>query len=230
MAHRAPPENDEVHPTMAIQIASIPQQDAIAARLRREGIYDTEGFNDAIVTTAGLTLFRSATSFGRTGLSEVKVFGRDTNIIGQGGQLPNSWHHYWYGVRGKFSALNQRLDTAANSVVFDQWRRLVDMSWFEFDFGLTPFFFCQLSEIPTQFPAHISQTQNATTLYEPANNIRDPKHRYDVTIESYPIEITSLETIQVKIPLASDNTLPTLTLETYVTILLVGTLMKGISG
>ena len=72
---------------MGIQVASIPIQSAIAARPRREGLYDTEGWNDA---TAGVTLrqFLDPRSFATASLAQTKQNPRDTNLIGSG-QVPS---------------------------------------------------------------------------------------------------------------------------------------------
>ena len=136
---------------------------------------------------------------------------------------------YWFGIRQRIAALAGNLTTLANAVVFEEMNRLRELTGFEFRFGTTPYITCQMTEVPCGMPLNVQTTQPSATVFTSSNPAADRRNIYDVSIDRLPIEITEIESIEVRLtPQAA--TVPSPTVELYITTILVGTLLKGLAG
>ena len=217
---------------MPIPVVTLPDRGQIQTFPRRNGIYDTEAYNDAVAVPAKLTLFQNFTAFQVANISLTKTFGRDTNMNGPGGSLAKGDYMHWYAINLPFSARGANLTTSANAVVFEEIARLRMLLWFTFRFGETPFVRCQADEVPQGVGVpRVMTTHPTTTVFAVENTKCDRDAYYDVTTNGWPTEITDLETFGVD--LETTTAAPaafTPTVELFPSCYLQGTWLKGIRG
>lgn len=218
---------------MGFPVVPILPEGEIATRPRRNSVYDTEAYNDAVAAPSKLTLFRNFQDFQEASVSlNPKVLGRDTNLSGPGGSLGKGDVLHWYSVTLPWSARGGNLSNAANVVFFEEVVRLRMMSWFTFRFGSTPYIQCQCDEIPQGVGVYQVMTTHPTTTVFPAANTKLCKQNaYDVTVRGQPSTITDLETFAVDIEKVTGAPFAiSPTIETFVTCHLNGIYLKGIRG
>jgi len=223
---------------MSIQTTPIPITGTVASRPRKESLYDSEGHNNAVAIT-NLTLFRNAANFATVGLTEVKTFGRDTNLTGAGGSLPKAHHFYLFGLRAKVRALNVNLGTAANQVTFEEVHRIRELGTLIFNFGTTPYITAPYDEIPSGVGAQFvtgAPAVAADRVFMPlSNGVPLRSNYYDVTVfnpgtqKPAPQEISEIEQFSVQLNFNA-VALPSPTVELYHQVILVGVYLKGITG
>jgi len=212
---------------VSMRVVPIPAVGAVGSRPRKEPIYDTEGWTGGAAMPAQLATFVSFNAFNSAGLGLAKAFGRDTNLQGQNG-LPAAHHHYWYSLRAKIRTLNAVLSTAANVVVPEQINRARELSFLQFRFASSELITVQMDECPNGTGPQFIQTThtNATVLSLPSG-VPSRGNGKDVTISGRPVEIVALEAFQVLIGTPGGFT-PLVDL--YVSIILEGLLLRGITG
>ncbi|MCC6752012.1 MAG: hypothetical protein IT371_30450 [Deltaproteobacteria bacterium] len=100
---------------------------------------------------------------------QTKLFGKDCNIQGMGGCLPQAWHFYWYG----WSIVP---DATAHA---DEVARLIDAGYVEFRFATSTLITVPLSSV--------------------IRKLDDSRQPYDVTVSGRPVEIQALEAFRVSL-------------------------------
>lgn len=212
---------------MTMRVVPIPAVGAVGSRPRKEPIYDTEGWVAGAANTGDITVFVNFAGFTTAGLGLAKAFGRDTNLQGQNG-LPAAHHHYWYGMRIKIRTLNAVLSSAGNVVVPEEINRARELSYAQFRFASSELITVQMDECPNGTgPQYINTTHaNATVLSLPSG-VPTRGNAKDVTISGRPVEIVALEAFRVLIGTPVGFT-PTVDL--YVSVILEGLLLRGITG
>ena len=216
---------------MSIPVLTLPQQGEILTRPRREGCYDTEGYAGGSAIPARLSIFSNVSAFspgaGTMGLTKTKY--RDHNFENSGGSLWKGSTLHWYGLKIKFRPLGAVMGGAAAVAVWDQIRRIRESTWFTFYFGSMPYISAQTWQVPqgTGFgDAFI--THNATTMIGTTHADLDRANHYDITLSGTPTTIGELEPFHMDIE--ASGVLPTPTLDIYLTPVLVGIFLKGITG
>lgn len=176
---------------------------------------------------AQIATFTNFATFNTAGLGLAKAFGRDTNLQGQNG-LPAAHHHYWYGIRAKIRTLNAVLSTLANVVVFEEVNRARELSFLQFRFASSELITIQLDEAPSGTgPQFVNTTHTGATVLSLPSGVPDRGNTKDVTISGRPVEIVALEAFQVLVGTPAGFT-PTV--DMYVSIILEGLLLRGITG
>jgi hypothetical protein len=212
---------------MAMRVVPIPAVGAVGSRPRKEPIYDTDGWAGGAPMPAQLATFTNFAAFNTAGLGLAKAYGRDTNLQGQNG-LPAATHHYWYGLRAKIRTMNANLTTAPNAVVPEQINRARELSYLQFRFASSELITIQFDEAPSGCgPAYIQTTHAASTVLSLPSGVPTRGNAKDVTISGRPVEIVALEAFQVLIGTPAGFT-PLVDL--YVSIILEGLLLRGITG
>ncbi len=128
---------------MSAPVQIVPQSQKIAARPRRESLYDTEAFVQAGTVTV-LPFFQNTRSFADT-LAGNKVQNFDTNLVGNGGSIPRGHYLRVFGVQLYETRRLAVLNTAAG---YDNKRALFDSSFFTLLLGSTPYLNAQTVQIP----------------------------------------------------------------------------------
>jgi hypothetical protein len=224
---------------MALKVVPIPTVGAVGSRPRKEPIYDTERWTGGAALPSSIQVFTSFNQFANNGMAGStlsKQFARDTNLSGQQG-LPAAHHHYWYGMRAKIRSMEANLANAANAVVSEQINRARDLSAAQFRFASSELITVQLDELPSGVgPAHISTTHTGVTAFSLPSGIPSRGNAKDVTISGRPVEIVALESFRVEILTPQPGTDPVsaapfvLQTDLYLTIILEGLLLRGITG
>jgi hypothetical protein len=212
---------------MTMRVVPIPAVGAVGSRPRKEPIFDTEGLAGGSAMPASITTFTNFSSFTTAGLGLAKAFGRDCNLQGQNG-LPAAHHHYWYGLRVKIRTLNANLGTAPNVVVSEELNRTRELSYLQFRFASSELLTVQLDECPNGTgPSNTFTTHTASTVFSLPSGVNSRNNAKDVTISGRPVEIVALEAFQVLIGIPTGFT-PTV--DMYVSVILEGLLLRGITG
>jgi hypothetical protein len=227
---------------MALRVVPIPAVGAVGSRPRKEPIYDTERYTGGVAPPTTIGVFVSFNAFanplGGAPLagSLVKAFGRDTNLSGQQG-LPAAHHHYWYGMRVKLRSMEADLSIAQNARVPEQLNRLRELSFAVFRFASSELLTVQLDELPSGVgPAHIATTHTGVTALSLPSGVPTRGNAKDVTISGRPVEIVALESFRVDINTPQPGVDPvtgvafTLITDLYLTVVLEGLLLRGITG
>ena len=201
---------------------------------RREDIYDSEAFRNA-VTIATVKCFRNYSAYADTnsGLITKQEY-QDTNLGGAtAGGLPNAMVFIWYKWRSKMRSKNSTMQTASNTVFFEECRRLRQSTVKIVNFAQSKYITCQGDEtISFTDSEHVATTNNAT--FVPTPNLASHFGK-DVTINGLPREISSLQDFNVETsPLtvssgAAGAALLSPTVNIYLTEVLGGVLTRGVA-
>lgn len=213
-----------------IQLVPLPAQGTVAGRPRKESVYDTDCWITGAAIPAQITLFQNFSAFSVVPPSLLtKQFGRDTNLRGSGSSgLPQATHFFWYAWRCKVRAMGSNLGTAANVVVSEQILRATVLSYAQFNFQSSTLLTVQLDELPSGTgPAYTNTTQNVATVFSLPNGVPDRRIGKDVTVMGRPIELNALEAFTVPVFTPQGGFTPTA--ELYVTMVLDGVLLRGLS-
>jgi hypothetical protein len=224
---------------MALRVVPIPAVGAVGSRPRKEPIYDTERYTGGVAPPSSIQVFTSFNQFANpasAGGTLSKQFARDTNLSGQQG-LPAAHHHYWYGMRCKIRAMEADLSSAANARVPENINRIRELSAAQFRFASSELITVQLDELPSGVgPQHIATTHTGVTTFSLPSGIPSRGNAKDVTISGRPVEIVALESFRVEILTPQPGTDPAsaaafvLVTDLYLTIILEGLLLRGITG
>lgn len=200
----------------------------IIVRPRRQALYDTEGDNNGVAIVQSMTCYRNYTAFSTSGLSLTKIYGRDTNLDSQAGSLPKGTVFHWKSITLPVSARTADLTTIANSVVFEEIRRIRSARWATFRFGQSPYWTEPCDEIPQGVGASkVMTTITNVLVFDIANGRLTRENRRDTTLNGFPVEITPNESFFLDL-VGHSALLPTPTVELYWSPHLHGTLMTGV--
>lgn len=214
---------------MGFKVTTIPAVGAVSARPRKEPLYDTEGYNNGVAMPTLLTLFANAAAFATGGLALTKTLGRDTNTGGITGTLPAAHMFYFYGWRHKVRPLDADLNAAANVVVPTEIYRMRTLAWVTFRYAQSDYVTVQADELPDGVgPMFIQTTHGGSTVLSIPNGVPDRRNFKDMTVSGKPPEINALEQFRVRHELAASPFNPTV--ELYVTTVLEGLLLRGVTG
>jgi hypothetical protein len=127
---------------MSAPVLTVPQGGPIAARPRREGLYDTEAFVAAGAVTQ-FPFFQNTRQFADT-LAGTKQQGLDTNLVGNGGSIPRG--HY-LRVFGAQTYVSRRTVQATTSAAITEKKKIWDMAYWTLLLGSTPYLNTQLTRV-----------------------------------------------------------------------------------
>jgi len=119
---------------MSAPVLTVPQGGPIAARPRREGLYDTEAFTAAGVVQT-FPLFQNTRTFAEAAAG-TKRQGLDTNLVGNGGSIPRG--HY-LRVFGAQMYITRRQVAALLAAAIGEKISLWDMGFWRLLLGSTPY-------------------------------------------------------------------------------------------
>ena len=145
---------------MSAPVLTVPQGGPIAARPRRENLYDTEAFVAAGTVTV-LPFFQNTRAFADP-LAGTKTQNLDTNLVGNGGSIPRGHYLRVFGAQMYETRRNSPPTTAAG---FDDFRKLPESSYWTLLLGSTPYLNAQTQQIPagTGLNGPLSTGEAATT-------------------------------------------------------------------
>ena len=126
--------------------SEIPALGKIAGLARKEPIYDTE----VVLATPGtqISVFANFTSFSNAPTNVLsKAFGRDTNLTGSQGGLPQAHRHMWYKWRMKCRSMDANLTLGANAGLLETIRRYRQLSYCIFQLAQTRYITVQADEL-----------------------------------------------------------------------------------
>lgn len=188
---------------------------------RKTGAYDMEGLVASTVP-ASTVFFQSSTGFNRT-LSTLtsKAYGRDTNITSKTGGMARGERLYAYGLSAKIDAGDATLNSAANIVMFDQWRRLWGISHILIKLGGDEFVVAQARDVPLQAPKILFHTFSDTLAPDISVD-----GMYDLTVAGDPYIFDQQEDFRIEFNTSPQNL--TLTVETHLTIRIEGVRIKAL--
>lgn len=202
---------------------------------RREDIYDSEAFRNA-VTIATVKCFRNYSAYADTNSALItKQEYQDTNLGGAtAGGLPNAMVFIWYKWRSKLRSKNSTFQTAANANSFyEECRRLRQSTVKIVNFAQSKYITAQGDETVSFTDCEqVASTLNASFI--PTPNVAAHMGK-DVTINGLPREISSLQDFNVETsPLVVSSgaqgaalLLPTVNI--YITEVLAGVLTRGVA-
>ncbi len=125
-------------------ILAVPTGGCIASRPRREGLYDSEAFvQGGYVST--FSLFQNTRKFQDPAWPYPKIFGLDTNLIGNGGSIPRGHYLRVSGAQLYVSRRTTQLLTASG---LDNKRMIFDGSYWQLLLGSTPYLFTPTFQVP----------------------------------------------------------------------------------
>ena len=128
---------------MSAPVLTVPQGGPIAARPRREGLYDTEAFVQAGTVTQ-FPFFQNTRQFADT-LAGTKQQGLDTNLVGNGGSIPRG--HY-LRVFGAQTYMSRRTVATLTSAAITDKKKLWEMSYWTLLLGSTPYLNTPTPQVP----------------------------------------------------------------------------------
>lgn len=145
---------------MSAPVLTVPQGGPIAARPRREGLYDTEAFVAAGTVTT-LPFFQNTRTFADVSAG-TKQSGLDTNLVGNGGSIPRGHYLRVFGVQCYMSRRGTQVLTAA---ALDNKRVLWDTAYWRLLLGSTPYMDVPFHRIPsgTGISGPVSTTEAGLT-------------------------------------------------------------------
>jgi len=210
------------------QPTEIPALGKIAGLARKEGIYDTEGNAAATAIASQIQTFQNFVSFATAGLGLTKAFGRDTNLTGGQGGLPQAHRFMWYRWRAKSRTLNASMQTVANWVMFEQIRRYGQLAFKTFQLAQTRYITVQKDDLVSYASAEYVNIVDAAATHlviTPACGDRQGK---DVTVRGEPKILEPLENFTIITGVPGGSFSPTT--DIYETDNLDGVLIRGIVG
>jgi len=215
------------------QVTDIPALGKISGLARKEPIYDTEGWAPAVPLPAQITTFGNFTTFATAGLSLVKAFGRDTNLTGGQGGLPQAHRFMWYKWRSKIRPMDANMGLAANILVQEQISRARQLSNVTLQLAQTRYITVQHDEL-LGFTDSMFVATTTVAAYVPTPAVGDRQGR-DITVRGEPKILEPLENFQVltQVPSFTAGVGPgplSPTVSLYVTSFLDGILIRGIVG
>ncbi len=218
-----------------MQATAIPALGTIDGIQRKEPIYDTDYAPSGVALANQIVVFANYTAFAQaTGTAPLsKAFGRDTNLSGGQGGLPQATRFSWYKWRCKIRSLDQNLNLAANQGWFEQANRLRQISFAIFQLSQTRYITTQLDELlgftDSQFVSTVGTALAGTGGMVITPAVGDRQGR-DITIKGEPYTLNPLETFNVLTVSPTQAAVLTPTLNMYVTHFLDGVLVRGITG
>jgi hypothetical protein len=129
---------------MSAPVLTVPQGGPIAARPRREYLYDSEAFVGAGTVTV-FPFFQNTRSFADTSAG-TKTQNLDTNLVGNGGSIPRG--HY-LRVFGTQMFITRRQTAALVPAAITEKNQLWDMAYWTLFLGSTPYLNTQLNRVPS---------------------------------------------------------------------------------
>jgi hypothetical protein len=227
---------------MSAPVITVPQGGPIAARPRRENLYDSEAFTQAGSVTV-FPLFQNTRAFADTGAGN-KVANLDTNLIGNGGSIPRG--HY-LRVFGMQMYLTRRGTQVLTSAAIDDKRKLFDAAYTTVLLGSTPYLNAQTNRVPSGqgLNGPLSSMENNLTagdvqmgwpvctcyfdLTVPGKiRKQTPKGVKEMRVPRIPIEFAETESFGINV---SYSTRPTITSGTiYMTLNLISIYLKPLAG
>ena len=227
---------------MSAPVITVPQGGPIAARPRRENLYDSEAFTQAGALTT-LPFFQNTRAFAEAAAGN-KVANLDTNLIGNGGSIPRG--HY-LRVFGAQVYLTRRGTAALTAAAIDDKRKLFDSSFFQVLLGSTPYLNASTFKVPsgTGLSGPVSTTENGLTsgdvqmgwpvctcyfdLTVPGKiRKQTPQGVKEMRVPRIPIEFAETESFGVNV---TYPTRPTITSGTiFMTVNLVSIYLKPLAG
>lgn len=231
---------------MSLRVVAIPSQGTVGSRPRKEPVFDTERLTGNVAPPTSVELFTNFAAFanpvgaaggGFSGAGTLtKSFARDTNIAGQQG-LPAAHHHYWYALRTKVRTMEADLSTADAATVPEALNRYRELTALIFRFTSSELLNIQLDECPNGTgPQFITTTHSGVTQFSLPSGVPTRANAKDVTISGRPIEIVALESFRVELRTPQPGVDPilgvafTLPTDFYVSVILEGMLLRGITG
>ena len=225
---------------MSAPVLTVPQGGPIAARPRREGLYDTEAFVGA-GTVSTFPLFQNTRSFAETAAG-TKQQGLDTNLVGNGGSIPRGHYLRVFGANLYQTRRAAIVNTAAG---YDNKRALAESSYWRLLLGSTPYLDTPTQQVPagTGLSGPLSTTEAGTfgdvqmgwpicTCYRDLTvpgKIRKqtPQGVREVRVPRIPIEFAETESFSVNVifPIR-----PTITGTIFMTCYLVSIYLKPLAG
>ncbi len=227
---------------MSAPVLTVPQGGPIAARPRREGLYDTEAFVGA-GTVSTFPFFQNTRSFAETSAG-TKQQGLDTNLVGNGGSIPRGHYLRVFGAQGY---LTRRGTAALTGAAIEEKRILWDTAYWRLLLGSTPYLDTPFHRMPsgTGLTGTLTTTQAATTagdvqmgwpictcyfdLTVPGKiRKQTPKGVREVRVPRIPIEFAETESFAVNVTYPTRPT--TITGTIYIQVYLVSIYLKPLAG
>lgn len=195
---------------MAAPIVQVPVGGPIGGRPRREGLWDTEVFRQAGTTTT-YSFFKNTTTMTDGGAA--KVYGFDTNLVGNGGSVPRG--HYLY-VFGANDILTRRETAALTAAGIDDKRKLFESGSWAFYLGSTLYLLAPTTMVPsgTGICGPVSTTENNLTAGDVQLGWQVRSNFFDLTVPTpksprQPIGLAETENFSVQIQYPNAATLRT---------------------
>jgi hypothetical protein len=130
---------------MSAPVLTVPQGGPIAARPRREGLYDTEAFLQAGTVNA-FPFFQNTRTFAEVTAGN-KTTGLDTNLVGNGGSIPRGHYLRVFGANMYWS-YRGAATMAGNGARFDDKRKICESSFWRLLLGSTPYLDTPTPQVP----------------------------------------------------------------------------------
>lgn len=169
---------------MGAPVTVVPLAGLIAARPRREDLFDRELMFPLILggTAHTLWFFQNTTQYTDTDLAGIvaKPAG-STNLVGNGGSLPRGNYFRCFGLK---SYVSSGPNTVLTSAVLDDVRKIVDTGWVQFLFGATPYMDIPFHRVPfgTGLTGPVSTAQVATTFGAYSQGVPINTCYFDLTV------------------------------------------------
>jgi hypothetical protein len=227
---------------MSAPVITVPQGGPIAARPRRENLYDSEAFVQG-GTVSSFPLFQNTRAFAETSAGN-KVANLDTNLIGNGGSIPRGHYLRVFGMQFYLTRRGTANLTAAG---IDDKRKLFDASYTQLLLGSTPYLNASTFKVPggTGLSGPVATTETGITsgdvqmgwpictcyfdLTVPGKiRKQTPQGVKEMRVPRIPIEFAETESFGVTV---TYPTRPTITSGTiYMTLTLVSIYLKPLAG
>lgn len=185
----------------------IPALGSIAGLARKEPIYDTEVLANTLGTS--IKTFANFTSFANSPTNALsKAFGRDTNLTGSQGGLPQAHRHLAYKWRCTVRTLDGDLANASQNQVFEKIRRYRQLSYAIFQLAQTRYITVPLTELVSFVDSEfVMSTQTNSLNVTP--NVGAHQGR-DLTVGNNPKVLEPLESFQIEVGTPDDGSIVSL--------------------